>query len=197
MASFEVSLRTPRLVLRHFRRSDLNAVERYLMLPEVQRSLDCTFRSREDCAALLDSMCRQVAMRRPGDVVVLAVTRPKEDRVIGQVTLRWVDATAAQAELTFALAPEAQGRGYAQEAVRAMLDLGFGKFNMHRIFARCSGRNHPSIRLMERLGFRLEAHFREHAVFRGEWDEELHFAMLDREWAHGEVVRELNVHRVA
>ena len=37
---------------------------------------------------------------------------------------------------------------------------------------------------------RLEAHYREHALFQGEWDEELHFAILDREWLASDKVRE-------
>ena len=47
---------------------------------------------------------------------------------------------------------------------------------------------------------RLEAHYREHALFQGEWDEELHFAILDREWGRSPRVHEFNrfhIHRVA
>ena len=44
---------------------------------------------------------------------------------------------------------------------------------------------------------RLEAHYREHALFQGEWDEELHFAILDREWLRGTQVKELTRHKVA
>ncbi len=55
----------------------------------------------------------------------------------------------------------------------------------HRIFARCAARNESSAKLLKRLGMRLEAHYREHALFQGEWDEELHFAILDREWGRG------------
>jgi len=47
---------------------------------------------------------------------------------------------------------------------------------------RCDGRCHHSIKLLQNLGMRLEAHYREHALFQGEWDEELHFALLEREW---------------
>jgi RimJ/RimL family protein N-acetyltransferase len=36
---------------------------------------------------------------------------------------------------------------------------------------------------MERLGMRREAHFREHAIFKGGWDEEFYYAMLADEWA--------------
>ena len=54
-----------------------------------------------------------------------------------------------------------------------------------------------SARLLKSLGMRLEAHYREHALFQGEWDEELHFAVLDREWQRGAKVREITRHKVA
>jgi len=52
--------------------------------------------------------------------------------------------------------------------------------------------------LLQQLGMRLEAHYREHALFQGEWDEELHFAILDREWQRSTTVKDLPPrHRVA
>jgi RimJ/RimL family protein N-acetyltransferase len=39
-----------------------------------------------------------------------------------------------------------------------------------------------SARLMERLGMRREAHLIENEFVKGEWADELIFAMLDREW---------------
>jgi RimJ/RimL family protein N-acetyltransferase len=44
---------------------------------------------------------------------------------------------------------------------------------------------------------RLEAHYREHALFQGEWDEELHFAILDREWRRSAKIADLSKHKVA
>ncbi|GAB3078608.1 hypothetical protein [Corynebacterium aquatimens] len=35
---------------------------------------------------------------------------------------------------------------------------------------------------MARLGMRKEAHFRELEIFKGEWGDELTYAMLKREW---------------
>src|SRR5690606_33115284 len=116
-----------------------------------------------------------------------------DGRLIGQVSLRWTDATAAQAELKFIIAADCRNRGYATEAVKAMVDAGFAQFHFHRVFARCAGQNRASARLLRGLGMRLEAHYREHALYEGEWDEELHFAVLDREWARSSVVKPLPV----
>jgi RimJ/RimL family protein N-acetyltransferase len=60
-----------------------------------------------------------------------------------------------------------------------------------------AGDNEASARLLKGLGMRLEAHYREHALFQGEWDEELHFAILSREWLRSDKVQELSRHKVA
>lgn len=190
-------IETERLTLRGFQKSDLDAVMSYHALPEVQRYLDWKARDRVEVKAALDAMCAQQRLNRPGDVLTLAVVRKADELLIGQVSLRWTDATAGQAELRFILSPAQRGQGYAREAVRAMLDLGFEELGLHRIFARCSGRNQSSAKLLKELGMRLEAHFREHALFQGEWDEELHFAVLDREWLRSSKVKELHRHMVA
>ena len=88
-------------------------------------------------------------------------------------------------------------QGFTSEALRAAFDIGFDELGFHRVFARCGAKNHGSARLMKALGMRLEAHYREHALFQGEWDEELHFAILDREWRRGSQVEELPTHLVA
>jgi len=197
MTSPVLPVETDRLILRPFERADLDAVMTYHALPEVQRYLDWKARDRVEVKAALDAMRKQHRLTRPGDMFSLAVERKSDRALIGQVTLRWHDATAAQAELRFVLAPMYRHQGYAAEAVKAMLTFGFAEFSFHRIFAVCDAKNEPSARLLKGIGMRLEAHYREHALFNGEWDEELHFAVLDREWQRGRKVQEFTVHRVA
>ena len=79
--------------------------------------------------------------------------------------------------------PEFHGFGYATEAARGLMAMGFERAGLHRIFARCDARNTASYRVMERLGMRREAHFREHILVKGVWDEELIYALLEGEWA--------------
>jgi RimJ/RimL family protein N-acetyltransferase len=193
----DLPFETERLVLRRFERSDLDAVEAYYGLPEMQRYLDWKARDRVEVRAALEAMSHQHRLNRPGDTLTLAVARRTDNAVMGQVSLRWTDATAGQAELRFAFNPLYRRQGYASEAVRAALGLGFEQFAFHRVFARVGGDNPGSARLLKGLGLRLEAHYREHALFQGEWDEELHFAILDREWRRGQKVKELTRRMVA
>lgn len=197
MAFEEHIIKTERLVLRTFEKADLEAVQGYYSLPDVQRYLDWKARDNSEAKAALDSMRRQTRLTRPGDTLTLAVVRKSDGQVMGHASLKWTDATAAQAEVRFALAPAFRKKGYASEALRALLHFGFDEHKFHRIFARTAGSNERSARLLRELGMRLEAHYREHALFQGEWDEELHFAILDREWQRGAKVREITRHKVA
>jgi RimJ/RimL family protein N-acetyltransferase len=193
----ELTLKTDKLILRPFERSDLDDVLSYYSLPEVQRYLDWKARDKTEAKTAFDAMRKQTRLTRPGDILTLAVVRKTDGAVLGHVSLRWTDATAGQGEIRFAIGPAYRRRGYATEAVKAVMTLAFERFRMHRIFAVTAGQNQASAKLLRSIGMRLEAHYREHALFMGEWDEELHFAVLAREWLRGSKVRELAQYKVA
>ena len=197
MAATEMTVKTDRLILRPLEKSDFEEVLAYYALPDVQRYLDWKARDKVEAKAAFEAMRKQTRLTRPGEVLTLAVVRKSDGKVIGHVSLRYTDATAAQGEVRFAIAPVFRRKGYGAEAVKAAVDLGFDQYKLHRVFARTAGQNEASARLLKSLGMRLEAHYREHALFQGEWDEELHFAVLDREWQRGAKVREITRHKVA
>lgn len=192
-----LTLKTDRLILRPFERSDLDDVLSYYSLPEVQRYLNWKARDKAEATSAFEAIRKQKRLTRPGEILTLAIVRKADGVVMGHVSLRWTDATAGQGEIRFAVAPPFRRRGYCREAIKAVIDLAFGEYRLHRIFAVTAGDNEGSAKLLKALGMRLEAHYREHALFQGEWDEELHFAVLAREWLRGAKVQELSRHKVA
>ena len=86
------------------------------------------------------------------------------------------------AELGYLLTAGTQGRGYATEASREILRLAFEDLGFHRVIARVEARNTASAALAERLGMRREAEFVENEWIKGEWQSEIVYAMLAREW---------------
>jgi RimJ/RimL family protein N-acetyltransferase len=64
-----------------------------------------------------------------------------------------------------------------------VLKVAFGELGLHRVFGRTDVRNDASAALMRRLGMRQEAHLRESEIFKGEWGDELVFAILEGEWS--------------
>lgn len=175
-------LRTARLTLRPFTRGDVDAVYSYRRREDVARYLFDVPLSREECALAVQQRVTQVAFEAEGDKIILGVELTQSATLIGEVSLIWRSVDARQAEVGWIFDPHYQRQGFATEAADAMLDLAFGPGDIHRVSARCDVRNDASWRLMERLGMRREAHFREHALFKNEWDEEFIYAILQREW---------------
>ena len=175
-------LHTERLTLRPFSRGDVDAVFGYRRLDEVARYLFDVPLSREECALAIQQRIGQVALEAQDDKIILAVEQTASGTLIGEVSLIWRNVDARQGEIGWIFDPAHHGHGYATEAANAILDLAFGPGDMHRVSARCDVRNEASWRLMVRLGMRREAHFREHAIFKSEWDEEYVYAILWQEW---------------
>jgi RimJ/RimL family protein N-acetyltransferase len=183
MFRLDSPIETARLRLRPFEPRDLDDLHAIQSLPEVVRYLYWDVRTRDDVRTVLDARRAMTQLAQNGDIVVLAVERKDTGSVIGDVNLKLVSTEHAQGEFGFVLHPDHQGMGYAGEAAAAVLDLAFGPVGLHRVIGRTDARNVASAALMRKLGLREEAHFVENEIFKGEWGEELVFAILDREWA--------------
>ncbi len=87
-----------------------------------------------------------------------------------------------QVEIGIILAPAFHGRGLATEAVKAVMGYLFSQLGKHRVFGSVDPRNAPSMALLERVGMRKEAHFVKSLWFKGDWADDVIFAMLKREY---------------
>lgn len=175
-------IETERLRLRPFTRGDVEAVYAYRSRSDVCRYLFDEPMSRDTCAEIVQTRVGQIGLATEDDRLVLAVERREKLGVIGEVSLIWRSVENRQGEVGYIFHPDVYGQGFATEASRVLLGFGFGAVGLHRIFARCDARNLASARVMERLGMRQEAHFREHAIVKGRWDEELYYGLLATEW---------------
>lgn len=178
-------IETQRLRLRPFTRGDVDAVFAYRQREDVAQFLFDGPMSHESVTEVVQMRVGQHEFAAEGDKIFLAAELKAPQRVIGEVSLILRDAPSRQAEIGYIFHPEVHGQGYATEAGRVLLQMGFEGAGMHRIYARCDARNDASRKVMERLGMRREAHFREHAFVKGAWDEEFVYALLEAEWRDG------------
>ncbi|HLV82448.1 MAG TPA: GNAT family N-acetyltransferase, partial [Devosia sp.] len=130
-------LQTERLRLRPFTRGDVDAVFAYRRREDVALYLFEGPLSREECALAVQQRIGEIALEGEGDKVVLGVELASSGALIGEVSLIWRNVDARQGEIGWIFDPAYQGHGYATEAANALLDLGFGPGDMHRIAARC------------------------------------------------------------
>ncbi len=105
---------------------------------------------------------------------------------IGELGLGCVSISNRSFEVGYTFLPEHCGRGYATEAVRALINYAFVSIGAHRVGGRLDARNERSGRLLERVGMRREGVLRETERVKGEWTDEAVYGVLDREWEREE-----------
>lgn len=177
---------TARLRLRPWTADDLDAFAEQRSHPEVMRYLYDEPMTREEAAERLGRM--RSVFNEPGEWVNLAVELAETSVVIGTVGINLRSDLHRQVEIGYVFSPAFSGNGYATEAAAATVDLAFDVLNAHRVLARLDARNSPSARLCERLGFRLEAHYVENEFVKGEWCDELTYAVLEPTWRRRESI---------
>ena len=175
-------LRTARLDLRPHRPEDLDDLLRFHSDPEVVRFVPWPVRDRAATEETLRTKLQQGSWREPGQWMVLAVELRATSTVIGEVLLKHVSDTDRQGELGFALGREHQGRGYAEEAARELLRVGFEELGLHRVVAICIEENEASAGLLQRLGFRREGRLVDNAFHKGSFVTQLLFGLTEDEW---------------
>ena len=177
-------LETPRLILRPFVESDLEPFLAYRNDPDVYRYQDWDIPyQRADGLEFIISM-KTVVPGTPGTWLQLAIERKDSGEMIGDIAFHVMQSNPRTSYLGYSLARSFWGNGYAGEAAQKMLDYLFRVLNMHRVVADCDVDNAASIRLLERFGFRREAHYIESFWLAGSgtWGSEFLYAMLQREW---------------
>ena len=175
-------IETDRLRLRPIRSADAETLHEMESREDVTRWLLYDPRSREQSREALRLRQTRTRIEREGDALELGIEHGKNGDLLGTVILMYRSEEHCEGEIGFVLHPRHHGQGYAREAAWEMLRLGFEQFGLHRIVGRCEPRNLASAGLLERLGMRREAHLVENEWIKGEWQSELVYAMLDREW---------------
>jgi RimJ/RimL family protein N-acetyltransferase len=175
-------IRTERLALRPYELDDFEPALRYWSRDDVTRYLYLPSYTRETFGERLGELVKRTALSAEGDVLTLAIEPDGVGQVVGDVTLFWRSAEHRTAEVGFLLSPEHQRQGYAREAATALMALAFEEMDLHRVIGRLDGRNVASAATLRSLGLRQEAHLIENEWVKGEWTDELVFAMLQEEW---------------
>ncbi len=183
MRGFDLAgpIATERLVLRAFGPQDADVLFEMQSNEAVLRYVEWGPRTREEVAESLAKIAA-TAIHDEGDVLSLAVMLGATGALVGYVVLQYPSAEHRRGEVGFMVHPHHGGRGYTTEASRELLRIAFDDVGMHRVIGQVESRNKASRRVLEKLGMREEAHLVENVFVKGEWQDEVTYAILDREW---------------
>jgi len=151
-------LLTERLVLRRSRPEDAEQISAYRSDPEVHRTQGWERTDPDGVRADIEEMAHRVP-GEPGGWVQFSVEERDGGRLVGDVGISPAEGEPGVIKVGYTISPDVQGRGYATEAVRALVDYALDALGAEVVRAYADAENAPSIRVAEKVGLRLIERF--------------------------------------
>ncbi len=111
-----------------------------------------------------------------------AIIENSTSELVGDVGVHFYDEENFQVEIGCTLRKQSQGKGYAVESLENLISSLFSEFNKHRVTTSIDPDNISSIKLVEALGFRKEAYFKQSLLIDNKWVDDIVYAVLSSEW---------------
>lgn len=119
---------------------------------------------------------------KPDSWFQLVIIEKDTEIIIGDIGIHFLGTDNFQCEIGCTLSKDYQGKGFASETLKSVIDYLFDGLDKHRIVTSIDPMNISSINLVEKLGFRKEAHFKESLLINGQWVDDIVYAILKKEW---------------
>ena len=181
MSNFpEVSLTTPRLLLRPLQMSDAAALFAMNSNAEVTRYGGTA--AWNSITQAEEKIIADESAMRVGSHLNLAIIRSEDNQFIGTCTLFHWNKQCRRAEIGYSLHPDAWGCGYMREALHALISYAFTTLNLNRLEADIDPRNYASAKLLTYLRFNKEGFLPQRWIVNDEkFDSDL-YGLLSEVW---------------
>ena len=177
--TFPAFLTSRRLTLRRLHSDDATALCAYRSLPEVARYQSWESFGPDDAAKLIDGQIGQEP-GIPGTWFQLAIVETATDQIIGDCGLHCLSNDPHHFEIGITIAPHAQQRGCATEALDRVLTYVFDELGGQSVSATTDALNAPAAALFKRLRFRQSPKV-ERVLFKGQMGSEFRFVLTKTE----------------
>lgn len=151
------TLKTERLVLRSFKKSDLDNVFKGLSNPDIIKYYGISFESKESAK---EQMKWFADHEKNETGAWWAVCLKDTGTFIGAGGINDIIKEHKKGEFGFWLLPEYWGNEYMGEAIPAILNYGFEKLNLHRIVGLVESHNTNCKKALDKLDFTFEGTMR-------------------------------------
>jgi ribosomal-protein-alanine N-acetyltransferase len=170
-------LESERLIYRSFLETDAQKLFEIRSNDEVMNYMDTAkHKSVEDAKNLIENIHTSFSEKNG---INWAVVEKSSGQLIGYFGFWRMMKDHCRAEIGYALSPEFWGRGYMMETMNRLIDFGFNELKLHSIEANVNPKNTSSIKLLDKSGFKKEAHFRENYFFNGKFIDSVIYSLLE------------------
>lgn len=175
-----MQLETKRLIIRPIEIDDKYEVFKYRSDKEANKYQGWIPANLADVETFIAGLPKEINV--PGTWFQFVIQEKETQKIIGDLGIHFLDKEGKQAELGITLNKDFQNNGYATESAKRVIEYLFNDLNKHRLIASIDPANENSVRLVQRIGFRKEAHFVESLFINGKWVDDLIYAMIEKDW---------------
>jgi RimJ/RimL family protein N-acetyltransferase len=176
----QMELETKRVIIRPITLADKNEIFVYRSDTETNKYQGWIPKTIDDVETFIGKISTKI--NEPDTWFQLVIIEKKMQKIIGDLGIHFFDSENKQVEIGCTLNKDFQNKGYATESIKIVIDYLFKRLNKHRIITSIDPNNNKSIQLVERIGFRKEAHFVENLFINGKWVDDLIYALIERDW---------------
>ncbi len=175
-----MKLETNRLIIRPITIDDRSEIFNYRRDKETNKYQGWIPENLEDVEVFIRKTSAQI--NEPNTWFQVVIIDKETQGIVGDIGIHFMDSDSKQVEIGCTLNKDFQNKGFATESLKKVIDYLFNELNKHRIIASIDPNNTNSIRLVERIGFRKEAHFVESLFINGKWADDLIYALVEKDW---------------
>ncbi|SMF87098.1 ribosomal-protein-alanine N-acetyltransferase [Paenibacillus uliginis N3/975] len=173
-------LETERLILRLV--EDRDAEQLYEILSDAEVAKFDYFypvTSKEQVLKFIERYKKEI---EENEEITWGIILKETNKLIGTCCLGSFDEGARRGELGYDIAQVKWGKGYATEALEAVIDYGFDIMNLNRIEATITPGNDASVKVLSKLNFIQEGVVRERDLIKGKLEDGIMMSILKRDY---------------
>lgn len=162
-------LQTDRLHLRKMKLSDSPSLFKIWSDPDVTKFMNISCLTNDNQVKEMITLLDDLSQDRKA--IRYSIIEKESNEIIGSCGFNSLDFENAKTEIGYEIAKSFWGRGYASEAIDALLNYSFSCLEMNRIEAKVEPENANSIKLLQRLNFTFEGTLRQYERVDGEFND--------------------------
>lgn len=175
----ETEIETERIRLRLIDRSDLDSIHTLHSLPETDKYNALGIpNSIEETKAIIEPWIKE---NRSEEIknYTFAIDNKSNGKFMGLFGLKIGHQKYKRAEVWYKIHSDYWKKGYATEALKAIIDFGFDALKLHRIEAGCAVENIGSIKVLEKSGMLREGRLRQILPLKSGWSDNFQYSILE------------------
>jgi len=172
-------LESERLLFWNFKISDAGNLYEMRSNKDVMKYLDRPFmKSIEEARDMINNMHESF---KNHEGINWAIIEKETNVFMGYIGFWRMDKENCRAEVGYTLLPQFWGQDFMTEALQEVVNFGFNDLNLHSIEANCNPENIISMKLLEKIGFKKEAYFRENYLFENKFLDSIIYCLLQKD----------------